>query len=138
MATFAQTPVSEWQGDFYLPRRNKITLQEWVRHLLKYKDKRFARHPRFRYVAFNTMMRSEGKKNTSYICKKVNGERITVEELRETIRERNTTLSNHITRSAEQLRGTRPYWKKRSRELENMVLNLDAPHLFFTFNAADL
>ena len=84
------------------------------------------------------MMRSEGKKNASYICKKVNGERITVEELRESIREGNTTLLNHITRSAEQLRGSRPYWKKRSLELENMVLNLDAPHLFFTFSAADL
>ena len=51
MVTFAQTPVSEWQGkcmfrmtsplfpnglgDFYLPRREEITLQEWVRQSIR-------------------------------------------------------------------------------------------------------
>ena len=65
VASFRQTPVSEWQnqclfrmafpslfpdgrGDFYLPRERKIRFGSWLQHLLKYKDGRFARHLRFR------------------------------------------------------------------------------------------
>ena len=72
--SFRGTPVSEWEnkclfrmafpslfprgeGDFYLPRDQDIKLADWIRHLLRYKDDRFARHSRFRYVAFNILMR---------------------------------------------------------------------------------
>ena len=155
MASFDQAPINEWQnkcvfrmafpslfpnglGDFNLPRSDNITMKDWIRHLLRYKDERFARHPRFRYMAYNTSMRMEAKKSASYVCKKVGGRYITIDELRELVREGNTRLSTSIVRSAEQLRGTRPYWKRRAKELEDMVLNLNAPQLFFTFSAADL
>ena len=153
--SFRQTPISEWnrqcvfrmafpslfpdgKGDFYLPREHQFTLKEWIRHLLRYHDKRFARHPRFRYVVFNTLLRADAKVKASYLCRKVNGEDISLEDLNDLVERGDPTLINRITRSAEQIRGTRPYWGYEGRLLESKVLNLCCPHLFFTFSAADL
>lgn len=44
-------------ADFLGQRTNKVTIGNYFTHLLKYKDGRFARHPRFRYFALNTEMR---------------------------------------------------------------------------------
>ena len=151
----ADDPISEWdskpvfrmafpglfpfgQGDFYEPREEVISLGDWIRHLLKYKDGRFARHSRFRYYAFNHLLRMQSKQHSSYVCKKLNGKNITFQDLEERVREGKADLANHIVRSAELLRGTRPFWAARGRELEAMVLNLNAPHLFITASAADL
>ena len=41
------------QGDFYEQREETISLSDWIRHLLKYKDGQFAHHSQFRYYAFN-------------------------------------------------------------------------------------
>ena len=90
MPSFRMTPMSEWdhncifrqafptlfpqgRGDFFLPRDNEISMLDWIRHLLRYKDERFARHSRFRYVAFNILMRSQAKRQAKWVCKKVNG-----------------------------------------------------------------
>ena len=72
------------------------------------------------------------------MCKKGFGQSLTAEELKELLRNNDPVVINQIWRSAEKLRGTRPYWTRRARELENVVLNIGAPHLFFTFSAADL
>ena len=45
------------KADFSLPREKTIQLHEWVRHLLRYQDSRFARHPRFRFFALNLIFR---------------------------------------------------------------------------------
>ena len=34
-----------------------MTLDQYFKHLMKYKDKRFAQDPRFRFFALNTIMR---------------------------------------------------------------------------------
>ena len=155
MVSVADDPVSEWdskpvfpmafpglfpygRGDFYKRRGEVISLGDWIRHLLKYKDGRFARHSRFCYYAFNHLLRAQSKQHSSYVCKKLNGKNITFQDLEERVREGKADLANHIVRSAEQLRGTRPFWAARGRELEAMVLNLNAPHLFITASAADL
>ncbi|OJD24648.1 hypothetical protein ACJ73_03984 [Blastomyces percursus] len=46
-------------AEFTLPRQRTIEYTEYVRFLMQYKDGRFARHPRFRYVIFNTLFRKQ-------------------------------------------------------------------------------
>ena len=45
------------EADFAAPRVHKVTIGDCMKHLMMYKDGRFARHPRFRYFALNTEMR---------------------------------------------------------------------------------
>ena len=50
------------QGGFDEPREHKVSEKEWANYLLQLRGGRFARHPRFRYWALNTIMRHETKK----------------------------------------------------------------------------
>ncbi|KAJ7040144.1 hypothetical protein C8F04DRAFT_948875, partial [Mycena alexandri] len=70
------TPINEYSGqaiainafpslfptgmaDFGAHREIKVTMKEWAAHLMRFKDGRFARHPRFRYWALNTVLRHQ-------------------------------------------------------------------------------
>jgi ATP-dependent DNA helicase PIF1 len=44
------------QADFNTSRVRKVALNDYIRHLLCYKDGRFGRHPRWRFFAFNILM----------------------------------------------------------------------------------
>ena len=44
-------------GDFLAPRERAVTVGNYFKHLVRYDDGRFARHPRFRYFALNSEMR---------------------------------------------------------------------------------
>ena len=44
-------------ADFLGQRCNQVTIGNYFKHMLMYKDGRFARHPRFRFFALNTEMR---------------------------------------------------------------------------------
>ena len=46
-------------------------------------------------------------------------------------------LLNSITRFSGSLRGTRPFWGGKRRQLEAFVKNLGSPHLFITLSPAD-
>lgn len=77
LPTLNQTPISEYQrtqatlslafpslfpygrAEYITPRPREVKFTDYVRHLMLYKDMRFAQHPRFRYVAFNTIMRHQ-------------------------------------------------------------------------------
>jgi len=51
------TLFSTGAADFIAPRTRSVTICNYFKHLMMYKDGRFARHPRFRYFALNTEMR---------------------------------------------------------------------------------
>ena len=44
-------------AEYITPRIRNVPYPDYIQHLMKYQDGRFARHPRFRYVVFNTIMR---------------------------------------------------------------------------------
>ena len=44
-------------ADLLAPRIYEVTVGNYFKHLMMYKDGRFAKHPRFRYLALNTEMR---------------------------------------------------------------------------------
>lgn len=47
-------------------------------------------------------------------------------------------MAERISRAGANLRGTRPYWLDRRKELQAMIKQLHCPHLFLTFSAADV
>ena len=51
------TLFSTGAGDFVAPRHHAVTAGCYFKHLLMYSDGQFAKHPRFRYFALNTVMR---------------------------------------------------------------------------------
>jgi hypothetical protein len=53
------TLYPQGEADFIAPRQRSITYDRYIEHAWKYHDGRFARHPRFRYVVFNTLMRMQ-------------------------------------------------------------------------------
>jgi hypothetical protein len=100
------TPLSEHQGikiaigafptlfptgkaDFQDDRPIKpVTMKEWAAHLIRYKDGRFAQHPRFRYWVLNTIMRHDAKAQAKwYLTTHKGQQRWTVENIREMIQE---------------------------------------------------
>jgi len=72
--TVWQTPLSKWlasfimrsafptlfpygKADFDMPQSRTVTLAVYAKHMLKYQDGRFGRHPLFRYYVFNQIIR---------------------------------------------------------------------------------
>ena len=51
------TLLSTGAGDFLAPRERVVTVGNYFKHILRYGDGMFARHPRFRYFVFNMEMR---------------------------------------------------------------------------------
>jgi hypothetical protein len=41
------------KADFNIPRSRIVTLAAYAKHILKYQDGQFGRHPLFRYYIFN-------------------------------------------------------------------------------------
>ncbi len=114
MASFRQTPLSEWEkkcvfqiafpslflcglSDFFNPCTHEITFKDWISHVLRYKDGHFAHHSHFHYVAFNMWMCLESKKSASYLCKQLNGQPVTLDMLQEQAHEGSGSLSNQIS-----------------------------------------
>jgi hypothetical protein len=160
MPTPDQTPLSEFnkshpllswafpslypqgRAEFVDNRMREATYPEYVRHLLLYKDGRFAQHPRWRYVVFNTMMRTKVNEKAGFFVNRLHpeGKDLTVDDLRQAFQDQtddSEQLINSITRYAGKLRGTRPYWAGEMKCLEAMVRQLLCPSLFVTFSAAD-
>ncbi|XP_063392313.1 uncharacterized protein LOC134677816 [Cydia fagiglandana] len=60
-------------ADLREPRLIKVTPSDYFQHLIKYKDGRFAKHPRFRFFAMNSSLRWAALQNGK-ICVQKNSE----------------------------------------------------------------
>ena len=159
MAPFQSTPLSEFnrsqallscafptlfpsgQAEFVLARERTVDYKAYLEHLLRYRDSRFAQHPRFRYVAFNTLMRRQVNARSNFFAKRhVDNSLVDVDALREAFATDSVAskrLLSSVVRFAGNLTGTRPYWGVRRQQLEAIVRELDCPPLFSTYSAAD-
>lgn len=118
-------------------RKKKMDPAQFFKHLMLYKDGRFAKHPRFRFFAFNSVMRWRAVSQGSfYVSKNVNLKNKTAEELKTYLQTNNSAMRD-IMFSANKLRGSKAYWKKKSYELLDMIEQLGLPTLFITLSAAD-
>jgi ATP-dependent DNA helicase PIF1 len=129
------------EAEFILSRLTKISYQDYVRHAMKWHDGRFASHPRFRFVAFNTIMRQQVNGKSTYFVHHTRQAPVTAEELRsafENQTDESRRLLNSIMRFSDGVKGTRPFWNGKRHELEAHVYALKCPSLFMTFSPADL
>ncbi|KAG7403961.1 hypothetical protein Forpi1262_v018642 [Fusarium oxysporum f. sp. raphani] len=121
------------QADFVEPRLRPIKYADYIQHALRWHDGRFARHPTFRFVVFNTLMRAQARAKSSYFVKQHHQRRgpITRDDLLEAFQNPESAdaqqLLNSINRQTAQLRGTRPYWYRKRRELESYATTSTEP-----------
>ena len=126
-------------ADFLTPRQCAVTVGYFFKHLMMYKDGRFARHPRLCYFALNTEMRwSTLQTGQIYVHQHPDDARLTVEDLRDMIDSDGEVFSSRVLHYSTSLRGTRQYWFKQRNQLIAMVNTLGLPTVFITHSAADL
>ncbi|KAK3909608.1 ATP-dependent DNA helicase pfh1 [Frankliniella fusca] len=126
------------QADLRNPREFSISPKKYFQHLLRYHDDRFAKHPRFRYFALNSIMRWTALSNGGiFVRKNSNFKNMNAEQLKEEL-ENDPSLIKKLMFYNSNLQGTRSFWYSKGQELLSMVEQLGLPTLFFTLSAADL
>jgi hypothetical protein len=125
-------------ADWHDGRVREVGLKDWIQHMLKYKDGRFAQHPRFRFFAHDLLMRSQARKTSSfYISRNSELKSLSLEELKERLEE-SPVLLDSVVRVGKNLTGTRPYWNSKRVELIAYARNLtNMGASFLTFSCAD-
>lgn len=127
-------------ADLRTPRIKKVNPAEYFKHLMWYKDGRFARHPRWRYFALNSIMRWRAlQEGRVYVKQNLEDDQLEVADIQEMIASGDKKLADQIMRYGEGLRGTRQFWMARRGELSDMIKQIGHQGMiFFTFSAADL
>jgi hypothetical protein len=130
------------KADFAADRETKVTMTEWAAHMLRFKDGRFARHPRFRYWALNTVMRHDAKKASQWFTTTHKDDKeLDVEDIRQMLEENNAQgLADRVAHAGVNLPGSRPFWSKGQRDLIAQIRSPEcgSPHVFATFSSADV
>jgi hypothetical protein len=86
--------IADWNEG----RQRSVTLAEWGEHLLRCHDGPFGRHPRFRYLLFNQIMRSRARgRSTYYVNKEAELIGMALDALAEAL-EKGDSLLNRIVR----------------------------------------
>ena len=121
------------------PRTKKVDFGEWLAHLMSLEDGRFARHPRFRYYAWNMLQRKRATQTGRVFLKRDEEARnMTAEELQQILDAGNRSLEGQLQYFGSTLRGT-PQWKNARRfELLDLIEELGMPTFFFTTSVADI
>lgn len=98
-----------------------------------HKSGRFAKDPRFRYFACNSLLRWQAlQKGRISFQKNSEIANMNADALKLALIDR-PALYRKILCYISNLRSTKSYWFARSKELQDMVKQLGAPTLFFTF-----
>ena len=128
------------RAEFNSPRQRTVTLKEYARHLLCYRDGRFGRHPRWRFLLFNMLMRRKAGGAARYFASKSAGLRdLDCAELGEAFRTDKSILPQ-IVRQGTVLNGTRPFWSNKGNHLQAQArfLTPGIGPVFLTFSCADM
>ena len=127
-------------GDFTNPRHKKLDLYEWVKHLIQYRDSRFATHPHFCFFALNLIFRHRAMQCGRFLFSWSIGHRtMTIGELKTALAgDDGETLASKIVRCLKTVRSTRPYWYMEGAKLKDMINQIRTPTLFYTLSMADM
>jgi len=68
-----------------MPRSRTVTLAAYAKHMLKYQDGRFGRHPLFCYYVFNRIIREQALNATRFLCSRLNKNSLSLDELSDLI-----------------------------------------------------
>lgn len=123
-------------NDLLHPRDEAITKLDYFQYLMQYHDGRFAKDPRFRFFAMNTILRHQALSSSNVFVKNLTSGITTVQEIREKLLADKSFVKNIMAYSSK-LRSTKSYWYQRCGELLSMVEQLGKPAVFFTLSVAD-
>ena len=125
--------------DFNMLRSRIVTLAAYTKHMLKYQDSWFSRHPLFRYYMFNQIIREQALNATRFLYSRLDKNSLSLDELSNLINgNRGNQVLNKIAQYIWKLKGTRPYQKQKRNKLIAYAKNIKSRLLFFTLSAADL
>ena len=121
------------------PREKRVTEPPYFKHLMLYKDQRFAQHPRFRYFAYNTLIRHRSlATGRMYLRQHPDSAARAPEEILALPQEERRRLAHDIVRFGGHLRGSRQYWLSQRENLMALIKQLGTPHCYFTLSSADM
>src|SRR6266700_2058659 len=69
------------RANFNAPRRRTVTLAAYAKHMLKYQDGRFGRHPLFRYYVFNWIIREQALNATRFLYRQLDKNSLSLDKL---------------------------------------------------------
>ena len=131
-------------GDYQeMERKTELSADNWARHLLLYKDGRFARDPIFPFFAYNFCVRRRNVKDGSYFVKgHISDPPKTLDELKAQLRDGNNSFVNKISFFSRRIRGSDAYWRHKRSELYNWIhhhiaAEHGAPSVFMTLSCAE-
>jgi hypothetical protein len=127
-------------ADFNSPRLRRVDLGDYARHLLCFHDKRFGRHPRWRFLIFNILMRRKAAKAARFYVSKASGLKDMDREELTAALQADSHLIDQVVRQGSELTGTRPFWRNKTNSLlaQGRFLSSDMAPVFVTFSAADM
>jgi ATP-dependent DNA helicase PIF1 len=128
------------RADFNSARERKVDLNDYARHMMCYHDGRFGRHPRWRFLIFNLLMRRKASNSARFYVSKASGLKdLNREELTEAL-QTDESLLPQIVRQGSTLTGTRPFWRNKGTSLQAQArfLTPSMSPVFVTFSAADM
>ena len=98
------------KAEYFSPHQKRLELYEWAKHLIRYRDSRFATHPRFRFFALNLIFRHRAMSSGKFFfSRQVGGRNMAVAQLRHSLTGVNgDALAERIIRCIKTVRGTRP------------------------------
>jgi hypothetical protein len=108
--------------------------------MMRYHDGRFGRHPRWRFLIFNILMRRRANSSARFYVSKASGLKdLTREELTSALLT-DEGLLPQIIRQGSTLPGTCPFWRNKGGSLQAQArfLSAEMSPVFLTFSAADI
>ena len=117
-------------------RIDKLQAEQYFTFLLRYPDRRFVKDPRFRFFAFNSLLRWRALSAVSVFAKKSQLDKMNLKRLKELIATDRNYLYKIMVCSSK-LPSTSAYWRVRRGQLMDMVSQLGSGQIFWTLSAAD-
>ena len=136
-AFFTLFPYSK--TNFNILRSCIVTLAIYAKHILKYQDSQFSRHPLFCYYMFNRIIKEQALNATRFLYGRLDKNSLSLDKLSNLINSnRGNQVLNKIIQHIQNLKGTRPYWRQKRNKLTAYAKNIKSGSLFFILSATNL
>lgn len=128
------------KAEYFIPCRKRLELYEWAKHLIRYRDDRFATHPRFRFFTLNMIFRHRAMSQGKFLfSRNLGGQNMTVSQLKDSLMGVNrSNLAEKIIHCIKTVWGTHPYWALKGAKLRDMLDQIGTPTFFYTLSMADM
>lgn len=124
-------------------RHTAVKIADWAKHLLYFRDGRFARDPIWPFFAYNYGLRHSNTQSGAYFVRShISSPPKTIDQLQAQLRSGDDSFVNKIMFYAKRTRGTDAYWRHKRAEVYNWIHHHvasgnGAPHLFMTLSCAE-